>query len=62
MSSNHCLTTNLFRPMSSVHDLMQLMGRGGRGPNVEESSLEVIWNNSDLSTNVPGSEKSSLEL
>lgn len=34
---------------------MQLMGRGGRGPNLHESALEVIWNNSDLSTNVPGS-------
>ena len=40
--------------MSSPHDLIQLMGRGGRGPNVFQSSLEVIWNNSDLSHNVPG--------
>ena len=40
--------------MSSPHDLIQLMGRGGRGPNVLESTLEIIWNNSDLSANVPG--------
>ena len=33
---------------------MQLMGRGGRGPTIHESSLEIIWNNSDLSLNVPG--------
>ena len=44
----------MIRPLSSPHDLMQLMGRGGRGPNVLESSLEIIWNNSDLSLNVPG--------
>jgi len=44
----------MIRPLSSPHDLFQLMGRGGRGPTVFESSLEVIWNNSDLSLNVPG--------
>ena len=44
----------ILRPMSSPHDLVQLMGWGGRGPNVLESSLEIIWNNSDPSSNVPG--------
>ena len=42
------------RPLSAPHDLIQLMGRGGRGPTVFRSSLEVIWNNSDLGGNVPG--------
>ena len=46
--SHHC------RPLSSPHDLMQLSGRGGRGPNIFKSSLEIIWNKSDLSLNVPG--------
>ena len=48
--------------MSSPHDLIQLMGRGGRGPNVLESSLEIIWNNSDLSANVPGFLTQSLNI
>ena len=33
---------------------MQLCGRGGRGPDVFSSTLEVIWNNNDISSNVPG--------
>ena len=37
--------------MSSPHDLIQLMGRGGRGPNVLESSLEIIWNNTEIKCN-----------
>ena len=44
----------LFRPLSNPHDILQLMGRGGRGPTVRESSIEIVWNNSDLSHNVPG--------
>jgi hypothetical protein len=46
--------TLIFRPLSAPHDLIQLMGRGGRGPNVFKSSLEIIWNMSDISNNVPG--------
>ena len=44
----------LIRPLSAPHDLMQLCGRGGRGPNVFTSTLEVIWNNNDIAVNVPG--------
>ena len=33
------------------------MGRGGRGPSVWRSSLEVVWNNSDISHNVPVEEQ-----
>ena len=44
----------LYRPLSNPHDIMQLMGRGGRGPNIWDSSIEIVWNNSDLSHNVPG--------
>ena len=46
--------SDYFRPLSAPHDLMQLCGRGGRGPDVFSSTLEVIWNNNDISTNVPG--------
>lgn len=44
----------VFRPLSNAHDIMQLMGRGGRGPSVWNSSVEIVWNHSDLSHNVPG--------
>merc|ERR1719318_981980 len=44
----------MIRPLSNPHDILQLMGRGGRGPTVRESSIEIVWNNSDLSHNVPG--------
>merc|ERR1712059_183236 len=46
--------TVMIRPLSNPHDMMQLMGRGGRGPTVWDSSMEIVWNNSDLSHNVPG--------
>ena len=49
--------TVMVRPLSAPHDLMQLCGRGGRGPNVFSSTLEVIWNNNDISNNVPGMQK-----
>jgi len=46
--------TVMVRPLSAPHDLMQLCGRGGRGPDIFSSTLEVIWNNNDISNNVPG--------
>ena len=45
----------LFRPLSSPHDIIQLMGRGGRGPNIFSSSLDIVWNKNDIANNVPGS-------